>query len=306
LITVLDALREALWGPGAILAVQAVFGPSWLGFFEPLSLLGNMQGIILVVAVALWIGGQGHAYRVLCIGLLGVLISAVFWHFLSVPRPDDPRIVVRQTPPTSSFPSGHVVTAMTLWGSLSACGWLPTAMAMVVVPLVMLSRLYLGVHYLGDVLGGLLIGLFLLVAFPRLWRAIVPWLSRPSFWVYMAFGVVGLIGAIGALFLLPTYRSEEIGMIAGVAVGLPLEYRCVRFAPAAVPHRWQALKLLIGLGGVVAFLGMGRLIGSSVPTLHPLLAALASLWALLAAPALFVRLGLARRPVPSAQTPHLP
>lgn len=53
-----------------------------------------------------------------------------------------------------SVPSGHVNTATVLWGLLYARGKIPLWLAAVVVALVGLSRLYLGAHYLADVLGG--------------------------------------------------------------------------------------------------------------------------------------------------------
>ncbi|WP_395406963.1 phosphatase PAP2 family protein [Pseudoduganella sp. UC29_106] len=59
---------------------------------------------------------------------------------------------------TYSFPSGHTVAA-TLFYGLLACylvmrgrRWLPVAGATLMVLLVACSRMYLGVHYLSDVL----------------------------------------------------------------------------------------------------------------------------------------------------------
>ena len=54
------------------------------------------------------------------------------------------------------FPSGHVSSATTFWGGMALLfrrKWmLPVALAMIV--LMALSRMYLGRHFLGDVLGG--------------------------------------------------------------------------------------------------------------------------------------------------------
>lgn len=67
-----------------------------------------------------------------------------------------------------SFPSGHVIGATLLYGfgALLAARWLRSmggrvaaaAGAMVLVGLVALSRMYLGVHYLSDVLGAVALG----------------------------------------------------------------------------------------------------------------------------------------------------
>jgi membrane-associated phospholipid phosphatase len=90
---------------------------------------------------------------------------------------------------SASFPSGHVFTAVAVWGLLptvaGVLGWRRqarralVAVVVLVVVLVAMSRVYLGVHWLTDVLGSVLIGgLFLLavdVLLARLHRR-----SRPA------------------------------------------------------------------------------------------------------------------------------
>jgi membrane-associated phospholipid phosphatase len=72
------------------------------------------------------------------------------------------------------FPSGHASGAVALWGGLAvifrkrALAWL----APVFVALVAFTRLYLGVHFLADILGGVLLGgLVLFVAWKLIGRA---------------------------------------------------------------------------------------------------------------------------------------
>jgi undecaprenyl-diphosphatase len=83
-----------------------------------------------------------------------------------------------------AFPSGHVMYATVICGAValllvassSRHGWrtLILATAMLIVALVGLSRMYLGAHWLTDVLGGMILGtawLWCLVAVPRAVRA---------------------------------------------------------------------------------------------------------------------------------------
>ncbi|MCX2741297.1 phosphatase PAP2 family protein [Pontibacter anaerobius] len=72
-----------------------------------------------------------------------------------------------------SFPSGHATTSMVLFGMLAYflyrhldVPWhrkLLAAIAFILIVLVSFSRIYLGVHYLSDVLAGLLLGLLWLL-----------------------------------------------------------------------------------------------------------------------------------------------
>jgi membrane-associated phospholipid phosphatase len=73
-----------------------------------------------------------------------------------------------EAPPTSSFPSGHTAATIALWGSLAVLANQRARSALVrnlflvlafVVPLlVATSRMYRGMHFLTDVLGGVLLG----------------------------------------------------------------------------------------------------------------------------------------------------
>jgi len=68
------------------------------------------------------------------------------------------------------FPSGHSSTAIALWGSISLFFkkiwiWIIAGMMIIFIPL---SRMYLGRHFLADVLGGLLIGFLVLMIFYNL------------------------------------------------------------------------------------------------------------------------------------------
>lgn len=71
------------------------------------------------------------------------------------------------TPSSFGFPSGHVAITTALWGGSSTIfnSRKIKMMAPFMILLVALSRMYLGRHFLGDILGGAITGLFFLTAF---------------------------------------------------------------------------------------------------------------------------------------------
>jgi undecaprenyl-diphosphatase len=85
-------------------------------------------------------------------------------------RPDFDRLVNGQGP---SFPSGHVMAAVALWGLLPvvvslytrrrALWWASVAVAVALIGGIAASRVYLGVHWFSDVTAGLVVGAFFLI-----------------------------------------------------------------------------------------------------------------------------------------------
>jgi hypothetical protein len=146
----LAQIREALgmlWRPDLILAVQRVSGPGWRLVFEALSLLGGAQITLVAVAWARWFWGRELALRLPLALFLGIGIDLLIWYLFPTPRPDDARIRVSSTIPIASFPSGHLVTVMTLWGTLALVAVLAKrvpVIAMLAIPAIAAPWIMLG------------------------------------------------------------------------------------------------------------------------------------------------------------------
>jgi undecaprenyl-diphosphatase len=126
-----------------------------------------VMGIFLLLA-SYFVWKRSH-YRLLAMTLtvpVGMLLTVMlkFAFHRSRPTWDDPIVMIE----SFGFPSGHAMAATLLYGFLAAIGvrqvqawrWrvLAVLTAGMVVVLVGFSRLYLGVHYLSDVLAGMAAG----------------------------------------------------------------------------------------------------------------------------------------------------
>lgn len=116
-----------------------------------------------VVLIAVYLAWKKDWYWLLCLGVtvpLGMLLNVFMKYAFHRARPsvDNPLLVLT----TYSFPSGHVAGATLCYGvvaamlvsRISAWRWrvLLVLAAITMVVLVALTRIYLGVHYLSDVL----------------------------------------------------------------------------------------------------------------------------------------------------------
>jgi len=152
--------------------------PRWFTLpLGALSLTANYGILWYVLAVLPWLTGEPQPLaRALYIAVPVTLVEMtgfVIKHFVARARPpvadpSQPRQI--PLPLSKSFPSSHASMAVVGTFTLGAL-YAPAIPLLVVLTLVLcFSRVYLGVHYLGDVLGGLVYGL----AFGAAWVLLVP------------------------------------------------------------------------------------------------------------------------------------
>ena len=276
-----------LFRPEPIAWVQRFFGAGHPEWFWVLSELGTPWGVVFVLALALVLWGRSDAYAVAGVVVVNALASLALNQLFDVPRPSHPSIIRYEIIEIGSFPSGHVVLATLLWGVLYVRRRVPPWVPAGVVLLVSISRMYLGVHYLEDVLGAALIGALLLAAYRPAWRRLESGLAKWPFGIFVAIGILGVAAVIAGLAAglvgSSRYEREALGIVLGGVPALLLERRSVRYAP---PPAHQAVAVGAVLAGIVPLALVHRIAAGGAHWAGLLLIALAMLWSVLAVPAI--------------------
>jgi len=144
--------------------------PGLTQFFSLASGLGSwlfVSTLTLILCVAGLFVAARRAAVTLLIAVLGIpMLVVVLKPLYGRPRPD--AVAHLDAVDSASFPSGHALAAAVFFGTTALIAAertaselrrvLITAAAGSIIVLVALSRVYLGVHYSSDVLGGVLVG----------------------------------------------------------------------------------------------------------------------------------------------------
>lgn len=157
-------------------------------FFVTFTWLGSLYLLlplsVLLCLLLLWFGKSGHAFFISFSLLITIISAHVAKLMFRRPRPSTTEILVMM-PPDWSFPSAHTAqaTAFFLSVTLIAFQSLPSIWANLVALLSLLiigvvgySRIYLQVHYVSDVLAGMVLAV-LIVSGVRVIIPLLPWLQ---------------------------------------------------------------------------------------------------------------------------------
>jgi undecaprenyl-diphosphatase len=210
---------------------------------------GDQYFFILLGAVLYWTVDKKFAFKLMIAYLGSAFINGGLKAMINKPRPFEvgARPILQQSD-GSSMPSGHAQAAgslaINLWNEYYYSKWIRGFMIAMVI-LVPLSRVYLGQHYLEDVLVGVVLGLILGSTFMFLLgvgnfdkehiRALYP---IPVLIILMAF-----------FHLEPLFVAG--GSYIGLATGYFIEKKYVRYkvnAPALIQVTKVVLGLVVAIG----------------------------------------------------------
>lgn len=236
-----------MWFDPEVVRAAGELAPPWLVvLLAVLSFLGSVYLIGPATVSALWIDDRKYGTW-LGVTFLVYGLMALLKRLFSASRPAIELPVATESLPvvlrpayahatdlaTASFPSGHAMAAVVFWTVVAVDLEVATlrarlAAAASIVAVVSISRIVLGVHYVGDVVGGIAIGLFVVAGV----LAIRTRLTDPTggllgFAAVVALAAVvvgepeavvvlgGTLGALAAWRTTPRGPGELVALLAG-------------------------------------------------------------------------------------------
>jgi len=260
--------------------LEAMRTPFFDTFFGLVTQLGEEMVLIVIFCTIFWCINKRMAYVLGASFFVSGLIVQGAKPVFRVPRPwvYDPTF-----PPVYgsvgaatgyAFPSGHTQNGTALFGSLGAQikNKIIKIILFTIVALIAFSRLYLGVHYLADVLVSLAIGI------AAIWLALKFITEEPisikremaiaGSIAFIALIVIGVVAFLyyGGFVLAIQMRDSVIaaGAALGFAVGMFVERNYIRFSVKAQNLPMQLVKVVLGIVGVVAIQEGVRVLGTSL------------------------------------------
>ncbi len=298
--------------------------PQLEGFFLLISSLGSLEFYLAALPLIYWTIDKRLGKLLGVVLFISLGINTIFKQAFHGPRPFwlDPTVGLLETE-GYGIPSGHTQNSTALF--LLVAGYIRKGWAWFLVFLLILlmglSRIYLGDHFISDVMGGFLLGFIILLGI-FFWRRYYATSfskrilgQRLLFFILITLILVLFYAAVVLLLGGPdltvswseyipeaeltskTDMATAIGALFGFSFGIALESSRVRFR-ADGPLSKRIARYTLGIiVTVIIWRGLGTIFPENplwlaIP-LRILRYALVTLWASYYAPALFVRLKLA-------------
>ncbi|MDF9615563.1 phosphatase PAP2 family protein [Bacillus cereus] len=214
-------------------------------FFKLVSSLANETLYLVIISFLYWCVSKRKAFHMivmLCFsGYIGIMVK----EFMKIPRPytyDGIEALYEKSAAGYSFPSTHVQLSTTFWGSfMILCKkrivWI---IGIIFIILVAISRLYLRVHWLSDIIGAVLFSVIVVYLYTKVTMG----LSDRKFILLQR-----IILAVSLIMYVMTSQVDNLkllGVLTGSTIGIMLEKHFININESN-DFKMQVVKTVLGL-----------------------------------------------------------
>ncbi len=244
--------------------LQSFASDGLTSFFSLMSWLGVEYFYILFFPFLYWCVSKRWGILTALSLIFSLYVGEMIKWAFKLDRPPSPPVVRLWEETSPGFVSTHAAPAAGVWGMMMVAvrRW-QWALPLFLLGLsVSLSRLYLGVHYPADVIGGWIVGLIGLYLVLKLAE---PWGERLARWPASRQLLAALLLIVALLAIFPSNwegrRPAESGVLTtavffGLLLGLIWDHHRLHFSVRG-PWTQRLLRYIVGLVLVLAaFLGL--------------------------------------------------
>ncbi|WNV21853.1 phosphatase PAP2 family protein [Bacillus sp. SI2] len=214
-------------------------------FLKLVSIIANETLYLIVISISYWCVSKRKAFHMivmLCFsGYIGIMVK----EFMKIPRPytyDGIEALYEKSAAGYSFPSTHVQLSTTFWGSfMILCKkrivWI---IGIIFIILVAISRLYLRVHWLSDIIGAVLFSVIVVYLYTKVTME----LSDKKFILLQR-----IILAVSIIMYVMTSQVDNLkllGVLTGSTIGIMLENHFINMNESN-DFKMQVVKTVLGL-----------------------------------------------------------
>ena len=215
-------------------------------FFKFITFFGDETFYVLVLPILFWIWNRDKSAKLFIVVMFSLLINFWLKEIFQIPRPLGTALIEQGG---FSFPSGHAQGSATLWILLIFMikkRWMIfTAVSMIF--LVALSRVYLGVHFPVDILGGWIVAGLIVSIYQKFALTISDYLNEKSKYQRSIYIITILI------LMAMVYPHNESMTIIGALTGFILMRIVTVDKYYDIPNS-IIRKILIVLTGIIGIL----------------------------------------------------
>ena len=204
-------------------------GPVLAMVMYAVSFLGSEDFFLLLTPFIFWCVDSGFGARLLFLVATSDFVNGLLKWTFHLPRPYwvDARVKALESEISYGLPSGHTQSATAGWGYLAVRinRWWMWLISALVISGVALARVYLGMHFVGDVVGGLIAGLLVLIAFVLIEPRVTRWIAPKPLGFQIAAAFLASLAMIAIMLLVRAAIGGITDPIGWAQLGGPIDPR---------------------------------------------------------------------------------